>query len=107
VAQAAAIEKKTKEYSSNKRAYEKGLHVRDTFAESKWLSDHYKIMIQFKRLKMHQDHAMTLELTNDSNARNNNNNNNNNNKKDKQQPWLKLKAIPSKIDGRKATWEKC
>jgi hypothetical protein len=60
-------------------------------------------MIQLKRLNMYQDHAMTLELTNDSNGRNNNNNNN----KDKQQPWLKLKAIPSKIDAQNAMWEKC
>jgi hypothetical protein len=78
-AQAAADEKKAKEYSSNKSAYKKGLHVRDTFLESNWLSDHYKIVIQFKRLRMHQDHTMTLELTNDSNGRNSNKK-----KKDKQ-----------------------
>jgi hypothetical protein len=85
--------------SSDIGAYKKGVNVRDTLAESDWLSSHYKIMIQFKRLRMHQDHAMTLELTNDMNGRNNK-------MKDKQ-PRLKLQAIPSKIDGRKAVWEKC
>jgi hypothetical protein len=72
------------------------------FLESNWLSDHYKIMIQFKRLRMRQDRAMTLELTNDSNGRNNNKK-----KKDKQQSGLKLNPIPSKIDGRKAMWAVC
>jgi hypothetical protein len=99
-ARAATFKKNTKDHRSKIGAYRKGLNVRDTLAEADWLSADYKTMIQFKRLRVQQEHAMTLELMNESNS-----GSKKKKKKDKQPP-LKLQAIPSKLDDRKAMWEK-
>jgi hypothetical protein len=96
-AEAAALAKKITEYRKDTVTFEKALDIRDTREESKWISDHYKVMIQFKRLRLLQEHVRTLELTNGSNGRNKK-------KKDKQPSRLKLPGIPSLLADRKAMW---
>jgi hypothetical protein len=83
----------TTEYRKDTLTFEKALDIRDTKEESEWSSEQYKFMIQFKRLRMLQDHVRTLELTNGSNDRNK-----------KQPSRLRLPAIPSLLARRKAMW---
>ncbi len=67
-AEATALAKRMTEYRKDTVTFEKALEIRDTKQESEWTSDQYKFMIQFKRLRMHQDYETTIEFTSISNG---------------------------------------
>jgi hypothetical protein len=63
-AEEGALAKRIKENHKDTVTFEKALEIRDMKEESEWTSDQYKFMIQFKRLRVLQDHVRTLKLTN-------------------------------------------
>jgi hypothetical protein len=99
-AEAMALAKRMTEYRNDIVTFEKALEIRDMKQESEWTSDQYKFMIQFKRLRMLQDHVRTLQLTNGSNG-------GKKKKKDKQPSRLRLPGFPSLLADRKAMWVQC
>jgi hypothetical protein len=60
-------------------------------------------MIQFKKIRMHQDHVRNFGLTNDASTGRKKKKKD----KDKKPAPLKVRGIPTNIDGRKTMWDTC